>query len=70
LYHVAVCHHDVIKRRYIHTYIYIYNRGKNGRENEKRKTENDVTGMDDERGLQQVEGETWTSWRRMAPLDM
>ena len=38
-----------------------YNRGKNAKEKEKRKTENDVTGLDDERGLQQVEGESWTS---------
>ena len=38
-----------------------YNRGKNGREKEKRKAENGVTGLDDERGLQQVEGESWTS---------
>ena len=37
------------------------NRGKNGREKEKRKTQNDVTGLDDERRLQQVEGEKWTS---------
>src|SRR6218665_1636955 len=46
-----------------------YNRGKNGREKEKTKTENDVTGLDDERGLQQVEGESWTSWL-MAPLNV
>ena len=39
-----------------------YNRGKNGSEKEKRKTENDVTGLeDDERRLQQVEGESCTS---------
>src|SRR6218665_3165140 len=25
LYHVAVCHHDIIKRGYIHTYIQINN---------------------------------------------
>jgi len=31
-----------------------------GSKKEKRKTENDVTGLDDERGLQQVEGESWT----------
>src|SRR6218665_226722 len=46
-----------------------YNRGKNGREKEKRKTKNDVTGLDAERGLQQVEGESWGSWG-MAPLDV
>ena len=39
-----------------------YNRGNNVREKEKRKTENDATGLDDERGLQQVEGESWTLW--------
>src|SRR6218665_432532 len=39
-----------------------YNRGKNGRYKEKRKTKNDVTGLDAERGLQQVEGESWGSW--------
>src|SRR6218665_3510625 len=39
-----------------------YNRGKNGREKEKSKTKNDVTGVDAERGLQQVEGESWGSW--------
>src|SRR6218665_1175257 len=45
-----------------------YNRGKNGREKEKRKTKNDVTGLDAERGLQQVEGERsghrgeWRHW--------
>jgi len=38
-----------------------YNRGKNGRETEKRKTKNDVTRLDAERGLQQVEGESWRS---------
>jgi len=38
-----------------------YNRGKNGREKEKKKTENDVIGLDDERRLQQDEGESWTS---------
>ena len=37
-----------------------YNRGKNGREKEK-KTKNDVTGLDAERGLQQIEGESWRS---------
>ena len=47
---------------------YISKQGKNGREKEKRKTENDVTGLDDESGLQQVEGESWTSWW-MAQLD-
>lgn len=38
-----------------------YNRGENGREKEKSKIENDVIGLDDERGLglQQVEGESW-----------
>src|SRR6218665_334039 len=46
-----------------------YNRGKNGREKEKRKTKNDVTGLDAERGLQQVEGESWGLWS-MAPLDV
>jgi len=39
-----------------------YNRGKNGREKGKRKTKNDVTGLDAERGLQQVEGDSWRSW--------
>jgi len=39
-----------------------YNRGKNGREKEKRKTKNDVTELDAERGLQQVEEESWRSW--------
>ena len=39
-----------------------YNRGKSGREKDKRKTENDVIGLDDERRLQQVEGESRTSW--------
>ena len=39
-------------------------RGKN-----KRKTENDVIGLDDERGLQQVEGESQTTWW-MATLDV
>ena len=34
-----------------------HNRGKNGRKKDKRKTENDVIGLDDERGIQQVEGE-------------
>jgi len=38
------------------------NRGKNGSQKEKRKNENDITGLDDERGVQQVEGESWTSW--------
>jgi len=33
-----------------------------GRMEEKRKTENDVTEMDEESELQQVEGEIWTSW--------
>ena len=33
-----------------------------GRMAEKKKTENDVTGLDAERGLQQVEGESWRSW--------
>src|SRR6218665_4084359 len=32
-----------------------YNRGKNGMEKDKRKTENYVTGLGDERGLQQGE---------------
>ena len=35
-----------------------YNRGKNGREKEKTKTKNDVTGLDAERRLQHVEGES------------
>jgi len=48
---------------------YNYNRGNNGREKQKRKIENDVTGLDDERGLQQVEGESWTSWL-MTSLDV
>ena len=41
-----------------------YNRGKNGREKDKDKgkTKNDAVGLDDERGLQQVEGGSWTSW--------
>ena len=39
-----------------------YNQGKNGREKEERKTKNDVTGLDAERGLQQVEGKSWRSW--------
>jgi len=43
-------------------YNLFYVQGQNGREKEKRKTENDVTRLDDERGLQQVEGEGWTSW--------
>jgi len=30
--------------------------------NEKRKTENDIIRLDDDKGLQQVEGESWTSW--------
>ena len=34
-----------------------YNRGKNGMEKEKRKTKNDVTRLDAERGLQQVDGD-------------
>jgi len=38
-----------------------YNRGKHGRKKERRKTGNDVTGLDDERVLQQAEGESWTS---------
>jgi len=46
-----------------------HNRGKNRREKDKMKTENDVIGLDDERGLQQVGGESWTSWW-MAPLDI
>jgi len=33
-----------------------------GRMKEKRKAETDVTGLDDEIRLQQVEGESWTSW--------
>ena len=41
---------------------YVWNRGKNGREKDKRKTKNDVTGLDAERGLQQVEVESWGSW--------
>ena len=45
-----------------------YNRGKNGREQEKRKTTENY-GLDDERGLQQVDGESWTSWL-MVPLDV
>jgi len=32
-----------------------------GKEKDKRKTENDVIELYDERGLQQVEGESWTS---------
>jgi len=28
----------------------------------KEETENDDNGLDDERGLQQLEGESWTSW--------
>ena len=40
----------------------VYNRWKNGREWVKRNTENVVIGLDDEGGLQQVEGEGWTSW--------
>ena len=36
---------------------------------EERKTKNDVTELDVERGLQQVEGESWRSWW-MAPLDV
>ena len=45
-----------------------YNREMNGRGKEDRKTESDVTGLDDERGLQQVERETaghrgeWRHW--------
>ena len=44
-----------------------YNRGKNGRENEKRKTENDVTGLDDEgsyRKLKERAGHRgeWRHW--------
>jgi len=35
---------------------------KHGREKGKRKTENDVTGLNDERGLQEVEVESWISW--------
>ena len=31
-------------------------------EKEKRKTKNDVTGLDDEIRLQQVEGESWRHW--------
>ena len=38
-------------------------------EKEKRKTENDVIGLDDERGLQHDEGESWTS-QQMASLDI
>ena len=38
-----------------------YKRGKNGRYTDERKTKNDVTGLDKEIGLQQVEGEIWTS---------
>ena len=39
-----------------------YNLGKNGREKEERKTKKDVTRLDAERGLQQVEGESWRWW--------
>ena len=35
-----------------------YNRGKNGREKVKGMIENDVIELDDERGLQEVEGES------------
>jgi len=35
---------------------------------DKRTTENDVIGVDDEGGLQQVEGESWTLLQ-MASLD-
>jgi len=38
-----------------------YNREKNVRKKDKRKTESNVIGLDNERGLQQVEGESWTS---------
>jgi len=46
-----------------------YNRGKNGSEKDKRKTKSDVIGLDDERGLQQVEVERWIAWR-MASFDV
>ena len=46
-----------------------YNRGKNGMEKHKRMIENNVIGLDDERGFQQVEGESWTSWQ-MESLDV
>jgi len=32
-----------------------------GRRTDKRKTDNDVIGLDDERGPQQIEGGSWTS---------
>jgi len=46
-----------------------YNRWKHGREKDNRKTENDVIGLNDDRRLQQVEGESWTSWS-MTTLDV
>ena len=45
-----------------------YARGKNGREKDKRKLENDVIGLDDEGELQQAEGESRTTLR-MVTLD-
>ena len=42
--------------------------GKNRIRKYNRKVENDVIGLDDERGLYQVEGAIQTSWR-MASLD-
>src|SRR6218665_1002530 len=42
-----------------------YNRGKSGGRKEKRRTENDVIGLDDEGGLQQVEGKS----RTMRPME-
>src|SRR6218665_2480052 len=46
-----------------------YNRGKNGREKDKRKTEKDVSRLDDEIRLQQIKGESWAPCR-MASLDV